>query len=67
MLGLAANELIVIGMLVSFIGLLFMGVPVAWSLAGVSVLATVIAIPLNNNYGVDTYFLDSWKDYSVIT
>lgn len=30
MLGLAANELMVLGMLLSFIALLFLGVPVAW-------------------------------------
>lgn len=66
MLGLAANELMVIGMLLSFISLLFLGVPVAWSLAGVSLVTTVLALKLNNDYGVDTNFLDSWRDYSLI-
>lgn len=65
MLGLAANELMVLGMLLSFIALLFLGVPVAWSLAGVSLGVTVLALKLNGA-GVDTYFLDSWRDYSVI-
>lgn len=66
MLGFAANELIVIGMLLSFIGLLFLGVPVAWSLAGVSVGAAILGLMLNQYFNVDTYFLDSWRDYSVI-
>ncbi|KCV81687.1 TRAP dicarboxylate transporter subunit DctM [Actibacterium atlanticum] len=66
MLGLAVNELMVIGMLLSFITLLFLGIPVAWSLAGVSLGVALLAIALNQNLGVDTYFLDSWRDYSVI-
>ncbi len=66
MLGFAANELIVIGMLLSFMGLLFLGVPVVWSLAGVSLVATIVALQLYSRFEVDTYFLDSWRDYSVI-
>lgn len=66
MLGLAANELMVVGMLLSFIGILFVGIPVAWALAGVSLGTTVLALILNQNFGTDTYFLDSWRDYSVI-
>lgn len=66
MLGLAATELMVLGMLLGFISLLFLGVPVAWSLAGMSLAVTVLALHLNSSYDVDTYFLDSWRDYSVI-
>ncbi|MFV0296578.1 MAG: TRAP transporter large permease subunit [Hyphomicrobiaceae bacterium] len=66
MLGLAANELLVISMLVGFIALLFLGVPVVWSLAGTSLVVALVALWLNSHFGVDTYFLDSWRDYAVI-
>jgi len=39
---MAVNDYLVIGMFLSFIGLLFTGFPVAWVLGGVAVLFTVI-------------------------
>ncbi|MFV0408975.1 MAG: TRAP transporter large permease subunit [Paracoccus sp. (in: a-proteobacteria)] len=66
MLGLAANELLVISMLIGFIGLLFLGVPVVWSLAGTSLTVALLALWLNAQFGAETYFLDSWRDYAVI-
>ncbi|HMR36675.1 TRAP transporter large permease subunit [uncultured Paracoccus sp.] len=66
MLGLAVNELLVIGMLIGFIGLLFLGIPVIWALAGSSLIIALLALGLHQYAGVDTYFLDSWRDYSVI-
>ncbi|MFV0291953.1 MAG: TRAP transporter large permease subunit [Paracoccus sp. (in: a-proteobacteria)] len=66
MLGIAVNELLVIGMLIGFIGLLFLGIPVIWALAGSSLVIALLALGLHQYAGVDTYFLDSWRDYSVI-
>ncbi|MEZ5771439.1 tripartite ATP-independent transporter DctM subunit [Defluviimonas denitrificans] len=66
MFGLAVNELLVISMLVGFIALLFLGVPVVWSLAGTSLVIAILALGLNEYLGSDTYFLDSWRDYAVI-
>lgn len=66
MLGLAANELLVILMLVMFISLLFTGVPVAWSLAGTSLIVAFLTIQLNTLFEVNTLFFDSWRDYRII-
>jgi tripartite ATP-independent transporter DctM subunit len=66
MLGLAANELLVLLMLVMFISLLFTGVPVAWSLAGTSLIVAFLTIQLNSIFEVDTLFFDSWRDYRII-
>jgi len=63
---LPANEIIVLCMLAGFIGLLFTGIPVAWSLAGVSLVTAVIAINLNQYLDVDTSFFDTWRDYRII-
>lgn len=66
MLGFAANELLVILMLVMFIGLLFTGIPVAWSLAGTSLVVAFLTIQLNSVFEVDTLFFDDWRDYRII-
>jgi tripartite ATP-independent transporter DctM subunit len=66
MLGLAANEFLVLLMLVMFIGLLFTGIPVAWSLAGTSLIVAFLTIQLNAAFGVDTLFFDDWRDYRII-
>jgi tripartite ATP-independent transporter DctM subunit len=66
MLGLAANELLVLLMLVMFISLLFTGVPVAWSLVGTSLIVAFLTIQLNSIFEVDTLFFDSWRDYRII-
>ncbi|MEI4231464.1 TRAP transporter large permease [Roseovarius sp. D22-M7] len=66
MLGLAANELLVLLMLFMFIGLLFTGVPVAWSLAGTSLVVAFITIQLASQFDVNTLFFDSWRDYRII-
>jgi tripartite ATP-independent transporter DctM subunit len=66
MLGLAANELLVLLMLLMFIGLLFMGVPVAWSLAGTSLVVAWLTIQLASQFEVNTLFFDSWRDYRII-
>ena len=63
---MAANEIIVICMLGSFILLIFTGYPVAWLLAGVAVLFSVGAILANQQLGVNTYFLTDWRIFGVI-
>ncbi|SEG35000.1 TRAP transporter large permease [Marinobacterium lutimaris] len=62
----ATNELIVIGMLVTFILLIFSGYPVAWILAGVSVVFSVGSIIAYEYFDVDTYFLTDWRIFGVM-
>ncbi len=62
---LAVNEILVIGMLVSFITLLFTGFPVAWVLAGVSVAFSYIAIFGSDWFGWDTYFLQDSRIFGI--
>ncbi|MBT00726.1 MAG: C4-dicarboxylate ABC transporter [Oceanospirillaceae bacterium] len=62
----ATNELIVIGMLVTFILLIFTGYPVAWILAGVSVVFSVGSIIAFEYFDVDTYFLTDWRIFGVM-
>ncbi|MCA1973451.1 MAG: TRAP transporter large permease subunit, partial [Caenispirillum sp.] len=59
-------EIVVIILLLSFIGLIFTGFPLAWILGGISFLFTVISFALLNWFDIDTYFLDSWSDFAVI-
>lgn len=66
MLGLAANEWLVLLMLAMFIGFLFVGVPVAWSLAGTSLIVAILTLQLNALFEIDTLFFDSWRDYRII-
>jgi tripartite ATP-independent transporter DctM subunit len=66
MLGLAANEILVLLMMMMFIGLLLTGVPVAWSLAGTSLVIAILTLQLNARLEVDTLFFDSWRDYRII-
>ncbi len=62
----ATNELIVIAMLVTFILLIFTGYPVAWILAGVSVVFSVGSIIAYEYFDVDTYFLTDWRIFGVM-
>lgn len=61
-----ANEILVIAMMVSFILLLFTGYPVAWLLAGISVVFSVGSILLAEHFDVDTYFLTDWRIFGVM-
>ncbi len=63
---MAGYEYIVIALLVSFVGLLLTGFPVAWVLAGVSLSYAAFGVLGYHYLGLDTYFLDEWSDYSVI-
>ncbi len=60
---LETYEIFVLLMMGSFIALLFTGFPVAWILGGVALYFTLIGIGANS-LGLDTFFLDRWRDYS---
>lgn len=59
-------ELLSIALMVTFILGLFLGYPVAWLLAGISVLFAGIAIVLTTQFGVDTFLMTSWVKFSGI-
>jgi tripartite ATP-independent transporter DctM subunit len=59
------NEILVIAMLLSFIALLFTGFPIAWILAGVGVIFSVIAVLGYEYFDWDTNFLTSWRIYTI--
>jgi tripartite ATP-independent transporter DctM subunit len=63
---LETNEILVVALLVSFIGLIFTGFPVAWALAGVSVLFSFIAILGSEHLNWDTYFLNDMRIFGVM-
>jgi tripartite ATP-independent transporter DctM subunit len=63
---LDTNEFLVIALLVSFIGLIFTGFPVAWALAGISVIFSFIAILGYEYLGWDTYFLTDTRIFGVM-
>jgi tripartite ATP-independent transporter DctM subunit len=63
---LEGYEYIVVALLLSFMGLLLLGFPVAWTLAGVSLAYAAFGVMGYEYLGLDTYFLDSWSDYAVI-
>ena len=58
-------ELIVIALMVVFIALLFTGFPIAWILGGVSLSFVALGVALNQ-FGIDTFLLDQWSDFSII-
>ena len=49
---MSLNDVLVVAMFLSFIGLIFTGFPVAWVLGGLSVIFTAIAIILELDFGV---------------
>ncbi|MCC5961126.1 TRAP transporter large permease subunit [Roseinatronobacter sp. S2] len=59
------NEILVVAMLVSFIALIFTGIPVAWALAGVSIGFSFIAIFGFEWFNWDTYFLTDFRIFSI--
>ncbi|MFY9828425.1 MAG: TRAP transporter large permease subunit [Rhodoplanes sp.] len=61
-----AYEILVILFLLSFIGLLFTGYPIAWLLGGLSLIFTALSIFLNQYFGIDTFLLDRWQDFAII-
>jgi len=63
---LATNEILVVAMLATFIGVIFTGIPIAWALAGVSILFSFIAILGFEWLNWDTYFLTDMRIFGVI-
>jgi len=59
-------EILVILLLVSFMGSIFSGFPLAWVLGGLSFLFLLISLVLLNLFNIDTYFLDDWTDFAII-
>ena len=58
-------EYIAIGLMVVFILALFTGYPVAWLLAGLSLLFATIGITLGD-MGYDTFLMTSWAKFSCV-
>jgi tripartite ATP-independent transporter DctM subunit len=59
------NEILVVAMLLSFIALIFTGIPVAWALAGISIVFSFIAIYGFEWFGWDTYFLTDMRIFGI--
>jgi tripartite ATP-independent transporter DctM subunit len=59
------NEILAIAMFVSFIGLLFAGFPVAWTLAGIAIVFAAISIACDTY--LDTFIGIDWAYVSIIT
>lgn len=59
-------EILSIGLMVSFILALFIGFPVAWLLAGISLAFAGVAIVLTTQFGIDTFLMTSWVKFSGI-
>ena len=59
-------EIIVILLLVSFMGTIFTGFPLAWVLGGISFVFLMLSLILLNWFNIDTYFLDEWNDFAII-
>ncbi|HAU58557.1 MAG TPA: C4-dicarboxylate ABC transporter [Comamonadaceae bacterium] len=59
-------EILSLALMVTFILALFLGYPVAWLLAGISVLFAGIAIVLTTQFGIDTFLMTSWVKFSGI-
>ena len=57
-------ELFSIGLLVCFIGALFIGYPVAWLLGGLSLIFSAIAIYLGLWFDLDTFLMTGWNKFS---
>jgi tripartite ATP-independent transporter DctM subunit len=60
-----AYEIIVIVFMVTFIGSLFIGYPIAWLLGGLSLLFAAGGLALNG-LGVDTFLLTGWPKLGAI-
>jgi tripartite ATP-independent transporter DctM subunit len=58
-------EIIVIVFMVSFIGSLFTGYPIAWLLGGLSLMFATAGIVLND-FGIDTFLLTSWPKFGAV-
>ncbi len=59
-------EFLVVIFLVSFIGSLFTGYPIAWLLGGLSLLFTAGGILLSTQFGFDTFLMTRWQNFAII-
>ncbi|WP_313953329.1 TRAP transporter large permease subunit [Accumulibacter sp.] len=59
-------EMLALGFMLTFILMLFTGYPVAWLLAGLSLLFAAVGIELVNQFGIDTFLMTSWAKVSGI-
>ena len=62
---MAPREWLAIGMLISFVGLLLTGFPVAWVLGGLSVVFTALAIVARVDFGLEALLVD-WSFTSLV-
>jgi tripartite ATP-independent transporter DctM subunit len=58
-------EYLVIAMLLSFIGLLFTGFPVAWVLSGIAIVFSIVGVFASEYLGWDTYFLTDFRIWGI--
>lgn len=61
-----AYEIIVVVFLLSFIGLLFTGFPIAWILRGLSLIFAAIGIFLSDVFDIDTFMLSDWSRFAIL-
>jgi tripartite ATP-independent transporter DctM subunit len=61
-----AYEIIVVAFLVTFIVSLFLGYPIAWTLGGLSLLFVTGSIALHDFFGVDTFLLTRFNNFSIL-
>jgi tripartite ATP-independent transporter DctM subunit len=59
-------EIIVVAFLVTFIVSIFLGYPIAWTLGGLSLLFVAGSIVLHDYFGVDTFLLTRWANFSIL-
>ncbi|OGB27741.1 MAG: C4-dicarboxylate ABC transporter [Burkholderiales bacterium RIFCSPLOWO2_02_FULL_57_36] len=59
-------EILAIALMATFILALFLGYPVAWLLAGISLLFSAAAIVLTTQFGFDTFLMTGWVKFSGI-
>lgn len=57
-------EYLAIALMVCFILALFSGFPVAWLLAGLSLVFAAVGIFLGDQFGLDTFLMTSWVKFS---
>lgn len=63
---MSGSEILALTMFLSFIALLFLGFPVAWTLAGLAIVFTVIGIIASVDFGVAGVAID-WNYTSLIS
>ena len=59
-------EIIVVAFLVTFVVSIFLGYPIAWTLGGLSLLFVAGSIVLHDYFGVDTFLLTRWGNFSIL-